>query len=68
VADETHPPITFTDDEGRHLHATWSRSGKRLILTLTTTQAHTQIELTPEQVEELAEFFSETVRGQHPDR
>jgi hypothetical protein len=52
-------PITIEDDENRRLHATWSRSGKRLIVTVTTTQAHAQVELTPEQVEGLAEFLSE---------
>jgi hypothetical protein len=52
-------PIAMDDDEGRHIHATWSRSGKRLIVTVTTTQAHAQVELKPEQVEALAEFLSD---------
>jgi hypothetical protein len=52
-------PIAIDDDEGRRLHATWSRSGKRLVVTVTTTQAHAQVELRPEQVEALAEFLSD---------
>jgi hypothetical protein len=52
-------PIAMGDDEGRRVHATGSRSGKRLIVTVTTTQAHAQVELKPEQVEALAEFLSD---------
>lgn len=51
--------IDIDDDEGRRLHATWSRSGKRLVVTVTTTQAQTQVELRPEQVVALATFLSD---------
>ena len=53
-------PITLEDDESRRLNATWSRSRKRLIVTVTTTQSHAQVELRPDQVEALAEFLSES--------
>jgi hypothetical protein len=63
MAEAARHPITIDDDEGRRLHATWSRSGKRLIITVTTSQAHAQLEMTPEQVEALAAFLSESTSG-----
>jgi hypothetical protein len=56
--------IQIDDDEGRRLNATWSRSGRRLIVTATNKSRDTmsQVELTPEQVQQLAGFMSETVR------
>ena len=58
---EEHHPISIDDDEGHRFHAVWSRSGKRLIVTVTTTQAHAQVELKPAQVEALVEFLSATL-------
>lgn len=48
----------FDDDEGGRLHATWSRSGKRLIVTVTRRGNRAQVELRPDQVEELAAFLA----------
>jgi hypothetical protein len=50
---EQRPVIRLEDEEGGSLHATWSRSGKRLIVTLTRGDAYAQVELRPEQVEKL---------------
>jgi hypothetical protein len=46
------------DDEGARLNATWSRSGKRLIVTVNRRSTWAQVELRPDQVEELAAFLS----------
>jgi hypothetical protein len=54
--------ITLDDDETRRIHATWSRSGKRLILSIHKTgwsDAYQQVQLRPEQVEELREFLDQ---------
>jgi hypothetical protein len=51
--------LTLEDDDGRQLHATWSRSRKRLIVTVTSPQAQTQLELRPEQADNLVQFVSE---------
>jgi hypothetical protein len=59
MAEANHAPIALDDDEDRRLHATWSRSRKRLIVTVTTRQAQAQVELRPEQVEALTRFLSE---------
>ena len=62
--------ITIDDDESRRLDATWSRSGKRLIVTVTTKtwKDPRQIELRPEQVEALIEFLAETLANAPADR
>jgi hypothetical protein len=46
------------DDEGGHLNATWSRSGRRLIVTVDRRGTWAQVQLRPDQVEELAAFLS----------
>src|SRR4051812_3203489 len=51
--------VQLDDDEGGRLHATWSRSGKRLILTVHRRADWGQGELRPEQVAELAAFLAE---------
>jgi hypothetical protein len=43
-------------DEGRDLHATSSRSGKRLIVTVRKGEQWAQVELRPDQVGELPGF------------
>ncbi len=54
--------LAIEDDEGRTLHLTWSRSGKRLVLTATMPRHDPrQVELRPEQVEELIDFLRETL-------
>jgi hypothetical protein len=55
--------IVLEDNENGRLHAAWSRSGKRLLLTATTPtyEQVMQVELRPDQVKELIEFLSETV-------
>jgi hypothetical protein len=65
---EERRPISIDDDESHRLHAVWSRSGKRLIVTVTTTQAHAQVELRPAQVEALVEYLSRTVASTPADR
>jgi hypothetical protein len=63
-------PITIDDDENRRLHAIWSRSGKRLIVTATTPSwsEYRQVELRPEQVEELIQFLTETLASDPADQ
>ena len=48
------------DDEGGRLNATWSRSGKRLIVTVSRRASVAQVELTHADVEHLARFLAET--------
>jgi hypothetical protein len=38
MAPSDRPVIVLGDDANKRLHATWSRSGKRLIVTVTTTR------------------------------
>ncbi|MGH2958439.1 MAG: hypothetical protein ACRDKE_02460 [Solirubrobacterales bacterium] len=52
--------IALDGDENDHLHATWSRSGKRLIVTVSRRGASAQVELTPTQVAELGTFLAES--------
>jgi len=63
-------PITLDDDENRRFHAIWSRSGKRLIVSVSTTMwsESRQVELRPEQVEALVAFLTETVASAPADR
>lgn len=67
---DDRPVIELDDDENRRLHATWSRSGKRLIVTATTSNwaKPMQVELRPDQVERLIEFLSDTVAREPGDR
>jgi hypothetical protein len=58
--------MQFDDLEGNHLHAVWSRSGKRLIVTVTGRAG--QIELEPEQAQELRQFLSDTVSEEPTNR
>lgn len=60
------PTIQFDDDEGGHLDAIWSRSGRCLIVTVRKRDAWAQVELRPEQVNDLAGFLAaseHSVRG-----
>jgi hypothetical protein len=50
--------ITFEDDEGGQLNATWSKTGKRLIVTVGRRGERTQVQLTPEQVRTLGVFLA----------
>jgi hypothetical protein len=54
-------PTIVLDDGSSRLHATWSRSGKRLIVTVSGKIGYQQIELRDQQVAQLARFMSETV-------
>jgi hypothetical protein len=62
--------LQLDDGESRRLHATWSRSGKHLIVTATTVswEKPMQVELRPDQVERLIEFLSQTVAREPGDR
>jgi hypothetical protein len=58
------PALVLGDDERRFIHATWSRSGKRAILSVGRSwDSAGQVELTPEQASQLAAFLT---AGQHP--
>ena len=56
------PRITLDDADGRRLHAVWSRSGKRLGVSVSTVtwRDFEQMELRPDQVQELIDFLLET--------
>jgi hypothetical protein len=58
MASDERPAIRLEDDEGGHLHATWSRSGKRLIVTVRRRGEWAQVELRPQQVEEFARYLA----------
>lgn len=50
--------LRLDDDERKFLHATWSRSGKRVIVTVGRSgDAAGQVELTPERAKRLAAFL-----------
>jgi hypothetical protein len=52
------PSMKITDDEGSFIHAGWSRSGKRVILSVGQTWDDSkQVELRPHEARELAEFL-----------
>jgi hypothetical protein len=51
--------IELDDDEGGGLNAVWSGSGKRLIVTVNWRGKWAQVELRPEQVEDLVAFLEE---------
>jgi hypothetical protein len=56
------PSIQLADDERNLLHATWSRSGKRLIVSVAhrgSWDQSAQVELSPEQVATLRSFLRE---------
>jgi hypothetical protein len=57
------PRITLDDADGRRLYAVWSRSGKRLGVSVSTEtwRDFQQMELRPEQVQELIEFLVATL-------
>jgi hypothetical protein len=50
--------ITFEDEEGGQLNATWSPSGTRLIVTVGRRGERAQVQLTPEQVRTLGVFLA----------
>lgn len=56
---EGRPTIQLEDEETGKLHATWSRSGKRLTLTVERRGRYAQVELRPDQVAELARYLKE---------
>jgi hypothetical protein len=51
--------VEFYDDEGGSLNAVWSRSGRRLIVTVNRRGESAQVELRREQVDKLAAFLAE---------
>lgn len=58
MASDERPSIRLADDEGGELHAVWSRSEKRLIVTVDRRGQHAQVELRPGQVAELAHYLT----------
>ncbi len=60
-AQHERPLIHLVGDDDRKLHATWSRSGKRLIVSVyRDVNSPIQIELTESQVSELGQFLLES--------
>jgi hypothetical protein len=60
---EQRPAIQIDDAEGNRLHATWSRSGKHLIVSVVPAgkgRQASQIELDGERLARLEEFLQET--------
>ena len=58
--------ITLNGAEGDQLNAIWSRSGRRLIVTVRKRDQWAQVELRPDQVDTFARFLAEKV-AQPPD-
>jgi hypothetical protein len=53
------PALQLDDDERQFIHATWSRSGKRAIVSVGKSWDEAgQVELTPDQVDRLAGFLA----------
>ena len=53
------PALQLDDDERRFIHATWSRSGKHVIVSVGKSwDGAGQVELTPEQADRLARFLA----------
>jgi hypothetical protein len=57
---EHGPRFTLTDPDGWHVQAVWSRSGKRLGLSMFKDSDFWQVELTPDQVKDLIRFLTQT--------
>lgn len=65
------PTLTLDDPEGLQLHAVWSRSGAHLGLAIWKTPPisdYHQVELRPDQVEQLIRFLTETLASDPGDR
>jgi hypothetical protein len=68
VSEQKRRVIEFDDSGGHRLHAVWSRSGKRLMVSVADGpgwDSAGQVELEPEQVEALRQFLAETA-GEPP--
>jgi len=64
VSNEERPAIELDDGANNRFHAVWSRSGKRLIVSVAPrAQWHEarQVELDAEQAEQLKAFLAETL-------
>lgn len=62
--------ITLDDDDGHRLHATWSRSGRRLIVSVHEfefSDAYQQVLLRPDQVDGLRKFLDFEASDKAPD-
>ena len=60
MTDENRSVVELDDAERNRLHATWSRSRKHLIVTVTKRGSSAQVELTKDQVEALQRFLENT--------
>lgn len=60
MADFERDVLVADDDEGGRLNATWSRSGKRLIVTVSKRADCAQVELSRADVERFARFLSDS--------
>jgi hypothetical protein len=58
MASDEREAIRLEDEEGGHLHATWSRSRKRLVVTVGRRGERAQVELLPVQVDALAHYLT----------
>lgn len=66
MARDERPTIRLEDGENNLLHAGWSRSGKRLIVSVVPRgrwHEHGQVELNAEQAEQLRTFLADTLAG-----
>jgi hypothetical protein len=63
---EDRRPMKLAHDEGGKLHAVWSRSGKRLIITVDRRQQHAQVDLRPDQVAQLGHYLAEQPHDGRP--
>ena len=50
--------VKFEGDDNKFIHAVWSRSGKRVIISVGTWDPAGQVELAPDQAEDLARFLA----------
>jgi hypothetical protein len=58
TSESERPALRLDDDEQKFLHATWSRSGKRVIVSVGRSWDEAgQVELRPEQAKRLAAFL-----------
>jgi hypothetical protein len=69
MARDERPTIQLEDGERNLLHAGWSRSGKRLVVSVVPRgrwHEQAQVELDPEKVAQLSTFLTDTVPPARP--
>jgi hypothetical protein len=66
MAKRDRESVWLDGDEGDRLHAVWSRSGKRLIVTIWKRGYPTQIELPPAELDKLTRFVVKSTGVRSP--